>query len=91
MELPLPEQRFLAAVVGHRGPKSLTRAVADQELVAALSTTLEGWCSAVEAALAEGRVAVLDRAYAAAAQVRQGTGDCRACACCAVVFKTSFY
>lgn len=55
-ELALPEPKLLAAVVGHRGPKSLTRAAADPSLVAAFSAALEGWCSTVEGALAEGEL-----------------------------------
>lgn len=53
-ELALPEPKLLSAVVGHRGLKSLTRAAADPTLVAAFSAALEGWCAAVDGALAEG-------------------------------------
>ena len=53
--LPLPEQQYLAAVVGHRAgsTKSLTKAAANPELVAAFSAALAGWCDSVEAALRE--------------------------------------
>lgn len=53
VELPLPEQQFLAAVVGHRAgsAKSLTKAAANPELVAAFEAALTGWCDSVEAAL----------------------------------------
>ena len=53
--LPLPDARYLGAVTGHRAgsTKSLTRAAADPELVAAFAAALAEWCAAVEGALCE--------------------------------------
>lgn len=54
--LPLPEQQYLAAVLGHHAgsTKSLTKAAANPELVAAFAAALAGWCDSVDAALRGG-------------------------------------
>ncbi len=69
MALPLPEQQFLAAVVGHRAgsAKSLTKAAANPELVAAFAASLTGWCDSVEAALRAGTLEGKDAEDAGAA------------------------
>lgn len=74
--LQLPEQRLLSSVVAHRGPKSLTRAAADLDLVAAFSAALAGWCSALEGLLADSELAGKDA---------EDAGECcccRGCCCC---------
>ena len=69
MALPLPEQQFLAAVVGHRAgsAKSLTKAAANPELVAAFEAALAGWCDRVDAALRDSTLEGKDAEDAGAA------------------------
>lgn len=72
MTLQLPEQRLLSSVVAHRGPKSLTRAAADLDLVAAFSAALAGWCSALEGLLADSELGGKDA---------EDAGECCCCCC----------
>ncbi|KAI3432720.1 hypothetical protein D9Q98_004263 [Chlorella vulgaris] len=57
LALPLPEARLLAAAMGgsRGGTKSLTKAAANEELVAEFAAVLAGWCVSLEGALKEGR------------------------------------
>jgi hypothetical protein len=57
LALPLPDARLLAAAMGggRGGTKSLTKAAANEELVAEFAAVLAGWCVSLEGALKEGR------------------------------------
>ena len=79
--LPLPEQQFLSAVVGHRpgSIKSLTKAAANPLLVAAFAAALSSWSDSVEAALREGVLEGKDAedAGVTAGAELAGVGGCR--------------